>query len=429
MTASTNLETSPRRIINDLVAGRVSAADLSLGQAWKVISTARASARAHQDRIQSLVLAGRGRVARKELRRFINSMAARVTAASDAVRVPRSQMQMRFARVWAVAQGIGYHHQPGIVRVRKKRNARDRTRLLCEFCLLDKAQQHLLGMAIKPFCGTHPSQFSAGRGRSGAVEELLRLLTNANGETVSVITDVRRFFDNVDHQWLEENLPLPRSLIRSTIHNGGLRLRASGRRQALPTDVEIEVMGQRGIPQGSALSAIVAEWVIGELLRSSTGRGLDAQFIAYSDNLVAVMAADGGERLINALRVGYLSHPAGPFEITASQYGAGTPFRFMGYNFVRKPDGLVEVVIDSDIADERLAKFATNIADCPPSDIDGYEKKFRSYCAAFGSAQNMPELLASGLRSAAQEREYRLSLTIQSSPEEPISTHGDGENP
>lgn len=414
MASAPYLQRDPRRIIEDLVSGRVEASCLSIGQAWKVSSAARARTRAHQDRIRALVGAGRRRTALKEQRRFINSLSARLTAASKAVRVKRTEMATHFAEVWRVAHRIGYGHQPDTVWVRRTRNARDRIREICEFYLLDKAQQHLLGFAITPFFGIHPSQFSAGRGRSAAVEELLLSLTNATEDSVCIITDIRRFFDNVDHQWLEENLPLPVSLIRSTVHNGGLHLRASGRGQARLSDVDIERMGQRGIPQGSALSAIVAEWVIGELLRSCADPEHGAVFISYSDNMATITVAEVADRLINALRVGFRSHPAGPFDITVSKYPVGKIFRFLGYDVLKTNAGGVRAFVDSDIADERISKFRTLISECSSDQIIPLLKKIAGYCAAFPAWDGAADLKSRAQAYAVEEQAERNALAISS---------------
>jgi RNA-directed DNA polymerase len=334
----------------------------------------------------------------------VGSTAARLVAANKAVRLKAGDAE-RFTYVWRVTQQIGHRHVPSTVYVRRKRKDDTRYRLICQFTATDKAQQHLLALALRPFLSIHPAQFGTRRGRSAAVESLLRHLAGCHASDCFVHTDVVGFHDAVSHDWLEENLPLPVGLTRSSVHTGGIRLFSSGSRHARPSAEDIERMGRRGIPQGSALSSLIADWVMADVLRTVADPSFLEVAVNYSDNLGAPVPRGETERLVECLRVGFAAHPAGPFQITSSVRRLSQGFKFLGYRFEQNPrHGHFQVGVPRRVWEPRLYIYLAKLAECNSArDIEIVRGKMRSYCSAFGSWRGAKHLKGLLMRCADRQ--------------------------
>ena len=105
--------------------------------------------------------------------------------------------------------------------------------------------------------------------------------------------DVRDFYSQIDHGWLEEALPLPLGLVRSHVHTGGMTIVPLRKNVRARLGGAFEQLSRRGIPQGSALSPLVGEFVVAEVLRGLSDRfgapllhAVHHDFHTYSDNIV-----------------------------------------------------------------------------------------------------------------------------------------------
>ena len=331
-----------RRLINRYVAGSV---------------------RERQAKIATLRAAGKLRSARRKQSEMLSSLTARLEAADRASRKsrPRQGVSRGFQEIWRVAQALRSMQKPASPFVRLKQKRTGGIRPICQFGLEDRARQYLMRSALNPFVGILPAQYGLRRGRSAACEALLQAMGTAPSDDVFVQVDIRGFYSAIAHEWLEENLPLPRGVIPTVIHTGGMRM--VPRRLARPVGEAIRELGRRGIPQGSAASSLVAEFVVADILRGMADLLQGSLVVNYSDNIGLLMHRETWEAraIVEPLRRALLAHPAGPFETTMSRPRPITmPFKFLGYCWIKGNAG-AHAYVDPEALDERVTLYRSEL--------------------------------------------------------------------
>lgn len=335
-----------------------------------------------RERIARCVADGAMNKARRLQREYLASFAARFVAASDKTVVRRSEPIDRFTAVYSRAQMIGCSSQPTTMTVYKKLKERGGTRIIGEFRDTDLAQQTLLARSILPFLGDRPDQYGQ-RGRNLAVETLRDHAEAAGPDAVFLHGDVRQFYDHVSHEWLRENTPLPKNLMPWMFASGYTIIPRSSRRPALRiTDEETLRMSQCGLPQGSALSPLVAEMVIQSII-AEVGSLREYPLVNYSDNFALIVPAQEAERLEQTLREGFRSHPAGAFDIRFTRRLFREECRFGGYSFSIGEVGVSRFWVREQDAQSKYAFYADKLQNGREEKITKVLEKMRGYLSAF----------------------------------------------
>lgn len=372
-----------RQKIGDLEQGQCSSADITPSEAWKINRVARQKVAKQQRKITELRAAGQERKAKKEVRRFLHSWHAKLVAANEAVCVPAEERDRRFEQVWQIASQLNFTPPRSFEGCHTKKKGTGGTRTIYRFSTQERAHQKLVALAIEPFLGSLPTHLRW-QGRASSVENLQRMVEEAGEDYVFVHVDVRGFFGSINHGWLEENLPLPVSL-RRTVHTEYLnRSQSSCSRQVAERQQENEMDGRSGIPEGSALSPLVAEFVMADILQecSPTLEGLS--YVIYSDNLGVMCRAEESERLVQSLGKAFRRHPAGPFQIRSSVTRLEREFRYLGYTFQRQEYGSCKVFVPRDTWVNRRNFYLSRMWDSRSREqFDRCVAKFRSYAHAF----------------------------------------------
>lgn len=115
--------------------------------------------------------------------------------------------------------------------------------------MLDRAMQALYLLALEPVSETIADRNSYGfrplRSTADAIEQLFVNLSRANSAKWVLEGDIKGCFDNINHNWLIENVPLDRGIVRKWLKAGYME---SG--QLFPTEA--------GTPQGGIISPVLA---------------------------------------------------------------------------------------------------------------------------------------------------------------------------
>jgi hypothetical protein len=116
------------------------------------------------------------------------------------------------------------------------------------------------------------------------------------------------------------------------------------------TGGERDELVRRGIPQGSALSSLIAEIVIGRVLGGLADRLAGCLLVTYSDNLGLIGPRREVAAVVDLLRAAFREHAAGPFELTTTDPVPVTAgFRYLGYTW-RLVGGELVTEIPADVA-------------------------------------------------------------------------------
>lgn len=405
MTIHAQAARSPSRLIRGLAGGTIDPASVTDKEQAALRAHVGIALKRMRLRIRSARDAGRLRIAKREQRALLRNPAVRLFVAfmvdrKTLHRAGRSTLKKRsFESIWLAAQQLLQPSATSTAFQFLEKKARGGYRVLHQFDELGVAKQWLALCALKPFASYRPSRFVLKRGQSVACEELLKAMDHASEGTRFIQFDVRDFFGSISHEWLRENLPLSSEIIRRVVlisgyrilkmDNGPARYSANtpphGRRIRASSEVNIE-MGQRGIPQGSAVSPIVAEIVMSNVLRSVADLLEGLTVFVHSDNIgILVPPHMDAAVLEKDLADAFDKHPAGPFHLTTSGPSSlENAFRFLGYHFEKLPGQSARAYIPDHIWEGREAVYLADIVNAETArEISKVAERVSGYRAAF----------------------------------------------
>lgn len=124
--------------------------------------------------------------------------------------------------------------------------------------MYDRAMQTLYSLALEPVAETTGDTISFGfrRGRSAkdACEQIFNVLARECSPKWILEGDIKGCFDNINHEWLLENIPMDKSVMKQFLKSGFIY-----KDKLFPTDT--------GSPQGGAISSLYANMTLDGLQR------------------------------------------------------------------------------------------------------------------------------------------------------------------
>lgn len=119
--------------------------------------------------------------------------------------------------------------------------------------MYDRAMQTLYALALEPIAETKADTISFGfrRGRSAkdACEQIFNVLSRKCSPTWILEGDIKGCFDNINHKWLFDNIPMNKRIMKQFLKSGFIY-----EGKLFPTD--------NGSPQGGAISSLYANMTL-----------------------------------------------------------------------------------------------------------------------------------------------------------------------
>ena len=119
--------------------------------------------------------------------------------------------------------------------------------------MYDRAMQTLYALALEPVAETTGDNISFGfrRGRSAkdACEQIFCVLARKCSPAWILEGDIKGCFDNINHSWLQENIPMDKKIMNQFLKSGFIY-----EGKLFPTD--------KGSPQGGAISSLYANMTL-----------------------------------------------------------------------------------------------------------------------------------------------------------------------
>lgn len=268
----------------------------------------------------------------------------------EAVRLKRLQ------GVFEKAREVGRLTQPARARQFEilKRNGRGK-RPVVSFFWVDQARQMMLRSALQPFANLHEDQFMLARerkrrGPAAVREALLAALAECGTETEFLHLDVVNFHGSISQVWLERHLGIDPAVTKRQVHLGGMMIGTTGKMTTVhathEASDEVDAQnigaavcrrqsqegGQRGIPQGSMLSCLIAEQVMASVIRSAVVFAELPTFI-WSDNIGVLVSRRRAGEVVELVQAAFARHGAGPFNLTITRHPVIEEFKFLGVNY------------------------------------------------------------------------------------------------
>lgn len=226
----------------------------------------------------------------------------------------------------------------GRQRLIAKRNGRGK-RPVINFHWVDQARQIMLRSAHTPFANLHEAQFMLrqnGRphGPAAVREALRRALAECGSDYLFMHFDVEDFHGSISHGWLERHLGIDPMVIRRHVHMGAMQIEAPRTTATVhATHEACREGGQWGIPQGSALSCLIAEQVMADVLRSAAVFEEVPVFV-WSDNIGVLAPRHRAGEIADLVSKAFEAHGAGPFNLRDPIIRQVTQeFEFLGVNY------------------------------------------------------------------------------------------------
>ena len=206
-------------------------------------------------------------------------------------------------------------------------------------CMSDRAVQALYALILKPVSETtgdlHSYGFRKFRSTKDACSYIKLCLQQKTSARWILESDIKGCFDNIDHNWLMEHIPLDKRIL-----NEFLKAEYKEKKELFPTTA--------GVPQGGIISPILAnmtldgieDYIQNKYWKSKTGcinrqhNNHKVNLIRYADDLIITAdtqetAKDLKRMLSDFLRIRGLELSEKKTKITEVTAG----FDFLGWNF------------------------------------------------------------------------------------------------
>ncbi len=392
--------------------GHLEAATITWGEEASLRGWARADARKRRDAVRRLVVRGDLRNARREMREHNKKLSVRLLALFAAARRNRQSTRgmttsereaVRLKRLEDVFSALSEaksfaHSARGTRLFRAKPNGGVRS--LTHFHWVDDARLRVLCAALTSFADLHGSQFLLGRdghrGPAAVREALLQTLQGLGEDHVFLQFDVKNFFGSISHGWLEDYLPFDKGTVRRFVHTGDMLIqtlqeRRGGRWSNADASNENGRSGF-GIPQGSALSSLVAEMVMADVLRSIAGSEA-LRLFTWSDNLGVLALRSEAPAVMEHVCAAFEQHGAGPFQLSVEQTPITSEFKYLGV-WYQVSDGQPRAFIPDTVAQGWANNVLSDLLTASLEDLRRMEQRVRGHEAAWGWWNGMSSLSA-----------------------------------
>ena len=384
-------------------------------------------------RIKSALEVGSVEKFRRARWRYLTSPAAKFCAAKQALlKVGVHQPTDEAIRALA-AQITVYRANHELVFARAIAKPSGGTRNVCSFGLRSRAVQYLLKPLLE-VCGVAKGHQYGFCGRSR--DDLARFVKEniESGYAYAVLLDIADCFGSFDGDAVAGRLPLPRQVVESNMTFHRLEMRTRSRRSRLrrirpsagvaPLRVSpsspgaLRTMSLGGIPQGSAVSNLVAACLLADLI-DVVPDGIP--FGQYGDDIIALAKTEEEACTIRDALCGALEgHQAGSMVLKRSEVSEiADGFDFLGYSFF----GSVEDIHITPSA-QNMAKFrsrwrAAVLRDYQLGRYRAYEARQVAYnlVRGFGAATGLR-----GVPAAATFKANHYLLICQTQKRKPSSS-------
>ena len=200
--------------------------------------------------------------------KYLGSFDAKLLATFEAYEAMSRDSQPDRAELPSIASSLDpWKGTDEPVQVHRKKKSPPYYRTVFEFGIEHRALQYLVREPLTALLTFHPTQYALCGGNHAAIKRTKQALID--GYLWAVELDIKDCYPSFDEEKLSSLLPLPREVIDHVIISRNLHLQDGWRRQFDGPgnhhecdSLKVLSAARQGIPQGSAVSPLVAEAMI-----------------------------------------------------------------------------------------------------------------------------------------------------------------------
>jgi hypothetical protein len=319
--------------------------------------------------IQTAYDGGKARRAKYLTDKYLNSFDARrvaVGAAAAAMRPESRPPRKEFDDIARTLDAWSGTDEPVRVHLLPKGSDPNDRRVVCEFGIRNKALQYLSRAALRPSAPLNPRQFGM-FGVPAAIAHVASAISQ--GATWAVEVDIKNCYPSFNGSKLNDLLPLSTGVIERVIISRYLNL-VPGNLIDLFGPPEGEDWGtipaiddaladaRLGIPQGSAASPLVAEYLLSGMFAPLSELG---EFANYADNTLLLASSESSVvSMSKALGSALEAHPVGRLRPKIRSFPPGEPILFLGHE-IRIKSGQIRIFPSTENAQIFAAKMQRSL--------------------------------------------------------------------
>lgn len=303
-------------------------------------------------RIRHAREAGRYKEVRHWTQAYLNSYDAKCVAARSAnarVKLDRRHDKAELRAIAGRLDPWSGTTEEVLVHLKRKPSNPDDFRVFMEFGIENRALQYLVRRPLLILADFTPYQYTIRGGVKAAINHVIKAMSG--GLIWAIELDVTDCYPSFEGKQLLNLIPLPKEvtnhvIVSEYLHlvpgNIGYHFGTTGVDDpGLPWELEETLAdAQRGIPQGSAASAVVAETLLAIALREIPDDVGDR--VAYGDNcLVMAQTESDVATMVKALGGALECHPAGRLRPKIKSFSPGQPVEFLGHRLASKGGGKI----------------------------------------------------------------------------------------
>ena len=311
-----------------------------------------------------------GRVQERDyrIRAYLNSYDAKLQAVRRANQQFKFNQRFSKGELRAIAERLNPWKgtdEPALVHLKRKPSNPDYFRTYMEFGIENRALQYLVRRPLEIVADLLPFQYTIKGGMQAAIMHVAKAMSA--GPVWAIELDVNDCYGSFESDKLPSLIPLPKEVTDHVVVAHGLHL-VPGNIQyhfgptgnddpGIPWELEKTLVdAQRGIPQGSVTSSLVAENMMAIALRKIPDGVGDR--VAYGDNCL-LMAKEEGDVLTmtKALGGALECHPAGQLWPKIEYFAPGQPIEYLGHALTRKAKGEIRIQASA----KNREKFDSNV--------------------------------------------------------------------
>lgn len=288
----------------------------------------------------------KGKATTEKQKLYYGSTLVRLDALVQAAKRLEYGKRQEIADYQQMAEALKLHakiDEPARVHLKEKSSGG--YRYFCNFGVRHRAAQAIVADMVKAQFKPMPCQYGVGgKGVREAVKRVRKF--HAQGLKPMVHLDITRFFDSFDHDAIITALPVPKAITEHVAIGRHHTLQPAKNYGGNPLDniqsEYLSLIGQRGLPQGSACSPVITSFFMSKVLPPMPN---GAAVLNYADDfLIVAQSPERGEKAKNALTASIEAMPLGSFKLSEksgsfSQSGV----EFLGHSFSEDENGVLHV--------------------------------------------------------------------------------------